>query len=96
MDQARGSEVQLVEVEVVEKGVKEQQKRGVGYPPPSSKKNTKLLEFRNDITELMEGKVPGSLKVNGNDGRIVSQRIVSVTTVKKGYMAPVVKGTSRV
>ena len=61
------------------------------YPPPSSKKNTKLLEFRNDITEPVEGKVPGSLKVNGNDGRIVS-----VTTVKKGYMAPVVKGTSRV
>lgn len=36
---------------------------------------------------------PGSLIVSGNDGRI-SPRIVSVTTAKKGYMAPVVKGPS--
>ena len=33
MDQARGSEVQLVEAEVVEKGVKELQKKGRSVPP---------------------------------------------------------------
>lgn len=38
-------------------------------------------------------KESGSLKVNG--GRI-PPRIVSVTTVKEGYLAPVVKGTSGV
>jgi hypothetical protein len=36
---------------------------------------------------------PGSLMVSGNDERI-TPRIVSVSTAKKGYMAPVMKGTS--
>ena len=59
------------------------------------KKNTKLLEFSNEIREVVEGKEPGSLDVSGNDGGI-PPRIVSVATVKEGYMASVVKGTSEV
>lgn len=41
----------------------------------------------------MEGKEPGSLKVSGNDGGIAPS-IVTVTTVKEGYMAPAVEENS--
>lgn len=60
----------------------------IKYFPPIPKRNTKLLEFTNEIREVVEKKSSGSPKTSG--GR-VTPRIVSVITDKEGFLVPVVK-----
>lgn len=68
-------------------------KKGALGTSPPPRKNAKPLEFSNDVREVVEKKESDSRNVSGE--RIPS-RIVSITTVKEGFLAPVVKGASEV